>query len=382
MTFREKLNKHRTRLVPAAIAVVGLVLVALFWSEIAAWFSGKPMSSEFQPTGTTAQAGPFQLEVALSPDPPQEQDNILQLRVTDESGEPVENAEVKVSYHMPAMGSMPEMRGEADVEPRGDGRYDAAFDLPMAGSWTLKAEVQAGERRGQATFTLTVGSRGLTVTGGTGSGPAAAATAPQIPSTEFDDSTLARLRAAFKAYEQTRALLARDTMEGLPAQAQALHGALEGAAQGLSAASSEVTQCLAEAQQAARELAQSSSLEEARRHFGQVSMYLVALASADPRLAAGWNIFTCSMADGFPKWFQRSGRVDNPYMGQQMLECGVRSDWTIPVPDEQAHAHEGGDEVAYYTCAMHPSVRQETPGTCPICSMDRGGGPDRHHLRR
>ncbi len=32
------------------------------------------------------------------------------------------------------------------------------------------------------------------------------------------------------------------------------------------------------------------------------------------------------------------------------------------------HAHDG--EVAYYTCPMHPSVRQSTPGKCPICGMD------------
>jgi Cu(I)/Ag(I) efflux system membrane fusion protein len=29
-----------------------------------------------------------------------------------------------------------------------------------------------------------------------------------------------------------------------------------------------------------------------------------------------------------------------------------------------------GDEVAYYTCSMHSSVKSATPGTCPICSMD------------
>lgn len=28
------------------------------------------------------------------------------------------------------------------------------------------------------------------------------------------------------------------------------------------------------------------------------------------------------------------------------------------------------DEVEYYTCPMHPSVKQEQPGKCPICSMD------------
>lgn len=31
------------------------------------------------------------------------------------------------------------------------------------------------------------------------------------------------------------------------------------------------------------------------------------------------------------------------------------------------HDHEG---IAYYTCSMHPSVRSNDPGTCPICAMD------------
>ena len=29
-----------------------------------------------------------------------------------------------------------------------------------------------------------------------------------------------------------------------------------------------------------------------------------------------------------------------------------------------------GDEIVYYTCSMHPSVRSQEPGTCPICSMN------------
>ena len=32
------------------------------------------------------------------------------------------------------------------------------------------------------------------------------------------------------------------------------------------------------------------------------------------------------------------------------------------------HAHEG--EVDYYTCPMHPSVKQHAEGQCPICGMD------------
>jgi Cu(I)/Ag(I) efflux system membrane fusion protein len=29
-----------------------------------------------------------------------------------------------------------------------------------------------------------------------------------------------------------------------------------------------------------------------------------------------------------------------------------------------------GSDVAYYTCSMHPSVRQKAPGKCPICDMN------------
>jgi Cu(I)/Ag(I) efflux system membrane fusion protein len=29
----------------------------------------------------------------------------------------------------------------------------------------------------------------------------------------------------------------------------------------------------------------------------------------------------------------------------------------------------GSDDVAYYTCSMHPSVHAHGPGTCPVCSM-------------
>lgn len=29
-----------------------------------------------------------------------------------------------------------------------------------------------------------------------------------------------------------------------------------------------------------------------------------------------------------------------------------------------------GDDIAYYTCPMHPSVRSDQPGKCPECGMD------------
>jgi len=44
------------------------------------------------------------------------------------------------------------------------------------------------------------------------------------------------------------------------------------------------------------------------------------------------------------------------------------TDGSGPVSHE-GHGHRGSDP-AYYTCSMHPSVRQQEPGICPICSMD------------
>src|SRR5262245_51654946 len=53
-----------------------------------------------------------------------------------------------------------------------------------------------------------------------------------------------------------------------------------------------------------------------------------------------------------------------------------------PGPATGSHDHAGseparkgaasataGDEIAYYTCSMHPAVRNAKPGDCPICGM-------------
>ncbi|MFP4367369.1 MAG: heavy metal-binding domain-containing protein, partial [Bacteroidales bacterium] len=37
--------------------------------------------------------------------------------------------------------------------------------------------------------------------------------------------------------------------------------------------------------------------------------------------------------------------------------------------DHQDHEHEM-DENGVWTCSMHPQIRQDEPGDCPICGMD------------
>lgn len=41
-----------------------------------------------------------------------------------------------------------------------------------------------------------------------------------------------------------------------------------------------------------------------------------------------------------------------------------------------AHAHAAGEAHAPYTCPMHPQVRAESPGRCPICGMDLAHMPN------
>lgn len=113
----------------------------------------------------TAKAGPFTLSTHLEPDPPQEKGNTLKLAVKDDGGKPIDGAEVSVLARMPAMGSMAEMRVTAKVSSEGQGRYQAAFDLGMTGTFTLEVTVKASQGSGIARYTFTVGSPGLSPMG-------------------------------------------------------------------------------------------------------------------------------------------------------------------------------------------------------------------------
>jgi len=56
--------------------------------------------------------------------------------------------------------------------------------------------------------------------------------------------------------------------------------------------------------------------------------------------------------------------------GAQSLALVVAALLLRPSDAIEAATAAAEDEVAYYTCSMHPSVHSSTPGTCPICSMD------------
>jgi Cu(I)/Ag(I) efflux system membrane fusion protein len=65
-----------------------------------------------------------------------------------------------------------------------------------------------------------------------------------------------------------------------------------------------------------------------------------------------------------------------------VLLVGVFLGWLLFAPSSPEHVHEDDDvaEVTTWTCSMHPSVRQPSPGKCPICGMEliplENTGPD------
>ncbi len=153
-----------------SIALTRLSTLARFMSMLT--LVATPLSCD-RPPGNTVEtrAGDFTIAAEIRPDPPAEKGNALRLRLTDALGAPVENAQIQVGYLMPAMGAMSEMRGKGPVTPLGGGRYIAALDFPMGGSWTVQVAIAAGGTSAEANYGITVGRRGLTA-GSTGTGSA------------------------------------------------------------------------------------------------------------------------------------------------------------------------------------------------------------------
>ena len=310
----------------------------------------------------TTTAGDLELEVSLRTDPPRQQDNVVDVAVKDRGGRPVEGAEVEIVASMPAMAWVPGMRSRAGVEALGEGRYRGEFDLVMGGTWALDIAVQSGAGNGAAGYSLTVGARGLQATGADRSREPAAAAA------ELPLAVVEALRSALDAYEEARALLAADRMEGIAPVAARLAEGLRATGAAFGRPTTDIGHCLGEGVAAAERLGDASDLEAARRAFGEVSRFLIAVAAVDPRVREGRHLFECPMTDTFELWMQPRSEIENPYMGRAMATCGVELEWR-GAPASSLD-QDGGDETAYYSCSMHTHVRSEDPGTCPICSMD------------
>ena len=91
-------------------------------------------------------AGGYKLAFRISPDPPQgARENTLHVTLTDPTGKPVPDAQVRLTFTMPAMPAMnmPEMRNAAELKWTGS-EYISPIQILMAGGWNVSIEARRG----------------------------------------------------------------------------------------------------------------------------------------------------------------------------------------------------------------------------------------------
>jgi Cu(I)/Ag(I) efflux system membrane fusion protein len=157
---------------------------------------------------------------------------------------------------------------------------------------------------------------------GAGHPPPTAPSSSKPPAPAADPpGAVAAVDAVLAAYEPCRALLAADRTDGIAACAKAVADA---ARAGEPAAGEGARPLLAALVEAASGLgtAPAADIEAVRLAFGEVSRPVVALLAAVPSAGARYHVFECPMAKGFQRWVQPTAKLENPYMGRAMLECG------------------------------------------------------------
>ena len=75
----------------------------------------------------------------------------------------------------------------------------------------------------------------------------------------------------------------------------------------------------------AKELKKASQedMDGARQDFGYLSKVIIELLREEPSLQQNLFIFECPMAQDYKYWLQKDNKINNPYMGKEMLECGA-----------------------------------------------------------
>ena len=74
----------------------------------------------------------------------------------------------------------------------------------------------------------------------------------------------------------------------------------------------------------------TADLKVVRVAFGELSRGVVGAIAADPTLQVGRFLYQCPMAKGYQRWVELKPRMENPYMGSRMLECGSAVvAWTV-----------------------------------------------------
>jgi Cu(I)/Ag(I) efflux system membrane fusion protein len=193
---------------------------------------------------------------------------------------------------------------------------------------------------------------------------------PALQGIEYPQPAFAALRSAIDAVERTRTLLAADQIAGVSDAATTAAQALRAASEAVPKTRQDLADELSHAAAKAEALGAAQSLEAARKALAELNQELLPVIGADARLRQGLHVFECPMFE-HARWAQRDAKPANPYMGTRMLTCANASSFQAPAATGTTGSTSGdGSAIHHYTCSMHPSVKQQAPGKCPICGMD------------
>lgn len=163
----------------------------------------------------------------------------------------------------------------------------------------------------------------------------APAPAPKAPAAEAAPAPIAGpLGDVLGTYDEMQRRFAKDDA-GTGALAAKLAAAAQAAAAAATSATSATKQPLTDLAATAGRLAEQMkaapppAIDVQRKAFAELSKQLIALLVADPSLQKGRFIFECPMAPSYKKWVQTHGKLQNPWYGSKMLECGEKADWSV-----------------------------------------------------
>jgi hypothetical protein len=95
----------------------------------------------------------YKVDVQIDHNPPIAGENKVTVKIKDNTGKDVTDANVVVGYDMPAMPGMPAMSHKSDTTLEGDS-YKGTIDLMMAGSWTISVNITRNGKTETAKFTI------------------------------------------------------------------------------------------------------------------------------------------------------------------------------------------------------------------------------------
>jgi hypothetical protein len=136
-------------------AIVAALVISIVTLILAACGGGKSGSSGNEKVIKSTAAGDMTVTLASDTGEVKSGDNDLILSFADSSGKTVDVGAASLKFHMPGMGSMPEMNDEATLTTTDTpGKYRAKVNVEMAGTWEAVINYQGPKGTGQASMTV------------------------------------------------------------------------------------------------------------------------------------------------------------------------------------------------------------------------------------